>query len=200
MISDRLNTKQPTMDGVFKTIDTVIPGCVEIRPHIYEDNRGRFVKVWNRQVFVDAGLYSEYAEEFYSVSRCGVVRGLHFQLPPMDHVKLVYCVSGRVQDAVLDLRRNSFTYGRFALVELSAQVGNMLYIPKGLAHGFCTLSETATMVYKASSAYSPEHDCGVLWSSAGIPWSITDPILSDRDRAHPSFGAFVSPFDGEAAG
>ncbi|HWR20248.1 MAG TPA: dTDP-4-dehydrorhamnose 3,5-epimerase [Verrucomicrobiae bacterium] len=195
----RLKTRQHAMGSMFEMIDTVIPGCVEIRPRIYEDNRGRFVKGWSRQVFADAGLYAEYAEEFYSVSRCGVVRGLHFQLPPMDQVKLVYCVSGRVQDAVLDLRRNSFTYGRFALVELSAQVGNILYIPKGLAHGFCTLSETATMVYKVSSAYSREHDCGVLWSSAGIPWSITDPILSDRDRAHPSFGAFVSPFDGEAA-
>lgn len=200
MVPDRSSAKQRVMNGMFEMIATSIPGCVEIRPHVHEDDRGRFVKVWHRHMFADAGLYIEYAEEFYSVSRCGVIRGLHFQLPPMDQVKLVYCVSGRVQDAVLDLRRNSFTYGRFALVELSAQVGNMLYIPKGLAHGFCTLSETATMVYKVSSAYSPEHDCGVLWSSAGIPWSITDPILSDRDRAHPSFGAFVSPFDGEAAG
>lgn len=167
---------------------------------VHWDARGRFVKVFHRQAFAAAGLNTEYPEEFYSVSHRGVIRGLHFQSPPMDHVKLVYCVAGEVQDAVLDLRQGSPTYGCHALIELSAQVGNMVYIPKGLAHGFCTLSETATLVYKVSSAYSPEHDCGVLWNSAGIPWSVTDPILSDRDRAHPPFRAFVSPFNSEAAG
>lgn len=200
MVPDRPSAKQRVMSGMFEMIATSIPGCVEIRPHVHEDDRGRFVKVWHRHVFADAGLNTEYAEEYYSASRQGVIRGLHFQSPPMDHVKLVYCVAGRAQDAVLDLRLGSPTYGCHALIELSAQTGNMVYIPEGLAHGFCALSETATLVYKVSSVHSPEHDCGVLWNSAGIPWSVTDPILSERDRAHPPFGAFLSPFNYETTG
>jgi len=187
-------------DDMFELVPTVIPGCMEIRPRIHGDARGRFVKVFHRQAFTAAGLHTDYPEEYYSVSRRGVIRGLHFQSPPMDHIKLVYCVAGEIQDVVLDLRRGSPTYGRHVPIELSAQIGNMVYIPRGLAHGFCTLSETAVMVYKVSSVYSPAHDCGVLWNSAEIPWETDHPVLSERDRAHPPFGAFQSPFSYEAAG
>lgn len=166
---------------------------------VHGDARGRFVKVFHRQAFAAAGLNTEYPEEFYSVSHRGVIRGLHFQLPPMDQVKLIYCVAGTVQDAALDLRLGSPTYGRHVLIELSANVGNMIYIPRGLAHGFCVLSDTATLVYKVSSLYSPAEDCGVLWNSAGIPWETTEPVLSERDRAHPPFEAVLSSFHYEAA-
>lgn len=200
-MSDRLNAAWAAVaDDMFELIPTSIPGCTEIRPRIHRDARGRFVKVFHRQAFAAAGLNTEYPEEFYSVSCRGVIRGLHFQLPPMDHIKLVYCVAGEVQDAVLDLRQGSPAYGRYALIELSADVGNMVYIPRGLAHGFCTLSETATLVYKISSVYSPTHDCGVRWNSAGIPWAATEPVLSERDCTHPPFWTFRSPFDYEAAG
>jgi len=187
-------------DDMFELVATAIPGCVEVRSRIHGDARGRFVKVFHRQAFVAAGLNTDYPEEFYSVSRRGVIRGLHFQSPPMDHIKLVYCVAGEVQDAVLDLRQGSPTYGRHALVALSAEVGNMMYIPRGLAHGFCAVSETATLVYKVSGAYSPTHDCGVLWNSAGIAWEVNEPILSERDRTHPSLDNFASPFNYEAVG
>lgn len=187
--------KVPTKtDEILDLVATVIPGCVELRPRILEDARGRFVKVFNSEAFADHGFETAFAEEYYSVSRRGVIRGLHFQLPPMEHVKLVYCVDGRVQDVVIDLRNGSPTQGKHIVVELSAQAGNMLYIPKGLAHGFCALSESATLVYKVTSGYSPAHDTGILWDSAGIRWAERDPILSVRDRSLPRLADFVSPF------
>lgn len=200
-MSHRLSAARGAVaDEMFELISTLIPGCLEIRPRIHGDARGRFVKVFNRQAFAAAGLNTDYPEEFYSVSHRGVVRGLHFQSPPMDHIKLVYCVAGQIQDAVLDLRRGSPTYGRHVLFELSAEAGNMVYIPRGLAHGFCALSETAILVYKTSSVYSPTHDCGVLWNSVGIRWAATEPVLSKRDRAHPPLEAFQSPFCYEVVG
>lgn len=173
---------------------TSIPGCFEIYPHVVSDDRGCFVKVFHVEAFAAHGLETVYVEEYYSVSRYGVIRGLHFQTPPMDHAKLVYCVEGRVQDVALDLRRGSPSYGRYELFELSAERANMVYLPQGIAHGFCVLSDAATLVYKVSTVYSVKHDAGVLWSSANIPWSVTDPILSARDRAHPPLVDFVSPF------
>jgi dTDP-4-dehydrorhamnose 3,5-epimerase len=181
-------------DQMFAVTPTDIPGVMELRPRLYEDMRGRFVKVFHRESFLAAGLQADYAEEYYSVSRRAVIRGLHFQVPPMDHVKLVYCVQGLIQDAVVDLRLGSPTYGQYALTELSAEAGNVLYVPPGLAHGFCTLSEMAVVVYKASTVHSPDHDCGVLWNSLGIPWASEQPILSDRDQSFLPLGVFASPF------
>lgn len=181
-------------ERLFDTIPSCLPGVWELRSRIHEDRRGRFVKVFHRDAFLSAGLHAEYAETFYSVSHRDVIRGLHFQLPPMAHAKLVYCVQGRIQDAVVDLRRGSPAYGRYAVTELSADAGNVLYVPPGLAHGFCTLSETAVVVYQVSSVYSPEHDRGLRWDSADIPWAVTSPILSDRDQAFPPLDTFVSPF------
>ncbi|MFZ5484202.1 MAG: dTDP-4-dehydrorhamnose 3,5-epimerase [Pseudomonadota bacterium] len=183
-----------TGSSLFTRIDTPLPGCVELRPRIHQDDRGRFVKVFQREAFLALGLAVDFAEEYYSVSRKGVIRGLHFQRPPMDHAKLVYCVAGQVQDAVVDLRAGSPTRGCHAWVELSAERGNMLYIPSGLAHGFCVLSESATLVYKVTSPHSPEHDAGIRWDSAGIPWAVDGPILSERDLRHPAFDDFLTPF------
>lgn len=173
---------------------TSIPGCFEIYPHVISDDRGHFVKVFHAELFAAHGLETVYVEEYYSVSRYGVIRGLHFQTPPMDHAKLVYCVEGRVQDVALDLRRGSPSYGCCQVFELSAEQANMIYLPQGIAHGFCALSDTATLVYKVSTTYSAEHDAGVLWNSADIPWLVADPILSARDRAHPPLADFISPF------
>lgn len=169
-------------------------GCYELQPKVFEDTRGRFVKVFHEPTFVAHGLETVFAEEYYSVSYKGVIRGMHFQLPPMDHVKIVYCVEGEVLDAVIDLRRGSPTYRCFDLFELSAAKANSLYIPKGMAHGFCVRSERAIMVYKVSTVYSPAHDAGVLWNSMGIPWPVTEPVLSERDMAFPKLEEFESPF------
>ena len=181
-------------DRMFEMISACIPGVMELRSRIHEDLRGRFVKVFHQGAFHSMGVRAECAETFYSVSRRHVIRGLHFQIPPAAHSKLVYCVQGKIQDAVVDLRLGSPTYGQCTLTELSADAGNVLYVPQGIAHGFCTLSETAIVVYHVSGVYSPEHDCGVRWDSADIPWAVDCPIMSDRDSSFPTLAAFVSPF------
>ena len=173
---------------------TRIPGCFELQPRIVGDQRGHFVKVFNHSAFVTNGLETAFAEEYYSVSHRGVIRGLHFQIPPKDHVKMVYCVAGQVLDVVVDLRRRSPTYGQFDLMELSAMKANCIYIPKGLAHGFCVISETATLIYKVSTVYAPEHDTGIHWNSVAIPWPLSNPILSARDCTFPALAEFDSPF------
>lgn len=171
-----------------------LAGCFELQPKIFDDVRGRFVKVFHEQAFISQGLATHFAEEYYSVSHKNVVRGLHFQLPPVDHVKMVYCVLGEVMDVVVDLRVGSPTYGQHAVFELSDTKANSVYIPKGMAHGFYARSEHAIMVYKVSTVYSPEHDAGILWNSAGIPWPVNDAILSARDKGFPALGEFTSPF------
>ncbi len=174
--------------------ETPIPGCFAIHPRILNDDRGCFVKVFHEEAFAARGLETVYAEEYYSVSRRGVIRGLHFQTPPVDHVKLIYCVAGHVQDVVVDLRVGSPSFGCYALIDLNSDVANMVYIPKGVAHGFCVLSDVATLVYKVSTVYSMRHDAGVLWSSVGIPWAVTEPVLSERDQSHLPLEQYVSPF------
>ncbi len=171
-----------------------IAGCFELQPRVFEDARGRFVKVFHEQAFAAQGLETGFAEEYYSVSHKNVVRGMHFQVPPMDHVKMVYCVEGEVLDAVVDLRVGSPTYGHFELFELSSSKANSIYIPKGMAHGFCALSEHSIMVYKVGAVHSPEYDAGVLWDSVGISWPVKKAILSVRDKSFPRFDDFLSPF------
>lgn len=171
-----------------------LPGCYELQPKVFDDDRGRFVKIFHEQTFAAQGLATNFAEEYYSASHKNVIRGMHFQLPPMDHVKMVYCVEGEVLDAVVDLRVGSPTYRQYALFELSAAKANSIYIPKGMAHGFCALSDRAIMVYKVSTVYSPAHDAGVLWNSVGIPWPAMDPVMSARDQGFPTLAQFESPF------
>ncbi|MBI5429522.1 MAG: dTDP-4-dehydrorhamnose 3,5-epimerase [Nitrosomonadales bacterium] len=182
---------------MFELKSSKIDGCFELQSKAFKDIRGKFVKVFHEQAFAAQGLETVFAEEYYSVSYKNVIRGLHFQLPPMDHVKMVYCVEGEVLDAVVDLRRGSPTYRQYVLFELSSTKANSIYIPKGMAHGFCALSDRAIMVYKVSTVYSPEHDAGVLWNSAGIPWPTTQAILSARDQSFPRLENFESPFNYE---
>lgn len=174
---------------------TAIPGCFEIIPRLLTDERGSFVKTYHHDMFHQHGLETDWREEYYSISRKGVLRGLHFQVPPHDHAKLVYCIAGRVLDAVLDLRIGSPTYQQHILFELNAETAHMLYLPKGVAHGFYTLSESATMMYKVTTVYAAECDSGILWSSVGIPWPDKTPIVSARDNAFPVFADFrANPF------
>ena len=175
-------------------IPTSLESCFSIHPKILEDGRGRFVKTFHKEIFLELGLQTFFPEEYYSVSSKGVLRGLHFQLPPQECAKLVYCVQGCVFDAVLDLRRSLPTFGEYYTLELDADKANMLYIPPGLAHGFYVLSERATMVYKVSTVYSPKHDTGILWNSVEIPWPDKNPIISARDSKFIEFDQFQSPF------
>lgn len=179
---------------VLEKLPTAISGCHELRPRVVVDARGAFVKTFNRESYAALGLRTDWAEQYYSVSRRGVLRGLHFQVPPADHAKLVYCTAGEVWDVAVDLRRGSPSYGRSWSLTLSAGAGNMLYLPAGLAHGFYTLSDTATLVYNVTSGYSPEHDCGIRWDSAGIDWPDRQPLLSERDQGFGALENFASPF------
>lgn len=179
---------------MFELTATPLNGCYEIKPKIQNDDRGRFVKIFHSPEFEKLGLETDFQEEYYSVSHAGVVRGLHFQRPEMDHAKLVYCVSGGVFDVVVDLRIGSPTYTKSYSIELSVEKGNCLYIPKGFAHGFAVESGQATMVYKVSTVYSPENDDGVLWCSLDVDWPIKNPILSIRDSKFEPLDRFDSPF------
>lgn len=173
---------------------TKIHGCCIILPRVLSDERGMFIKTYHDEMFSRHGLNTEWKEEYYSVSHNNVLRGLHFQMPPHDHEKLVYITSGRVLDVVVDLRKASPTYGQHVITELSAENNNMLYIPRGCAHGFYVSSGIAVMHYKVSSVYAPTHDTGILWNSAGIAWPNTNPLISPRDGSFPRMQDFVSPF------
>ena len=179
---------------MFDAEETSLPGCLRICPIVRADRRGTFVKTFHVEEFRQLGLPTSFAEEYFSVSQHGVLRGLHFQIPPMEHEKIVYCAQGEVLDAVGDLRRGSPTYGRHELFHLCAEEGTMIYIPKGMAHGFYVLSENALMMYQVTSVYAPDCDAGVRWDSAGIPWNTVHPILSERDTSFPPLDEFVSPF------
>jgi len=175
-------------------IPNTIHGCFEIRPMVIEDERGLFVKTFHEQVFAEHGLETHFAETYFSKSFKGVLRGLHFQVPPHDHAKLIFCLAGSVKDVVVDLRIGSATYGKFASFILDAETANMVYIPRGLAHGFYTISESAIMVYNVTSIYSQQKDTGIHWNSVGIDWPDNNPIVSKRDGQLVPFGEFESPF------
>jgi dTDP-4-dehydrorhamnose 3,5-epimerase len=173
---------------------TLIPGCHEIHPKVFRDDRGSFVKTFHQDMFTSRGLNTTFAEEYYSVSYKNVLRGMHFQLPPMAHTKLVYCVLGEVLDVVVDLRVGSPTYGKCQKFELSADKANLVHIPPGLAHGFYVTSEIAIMMYKVSTVYAPNLDVGIRWDSIAFSWPKSDPIMSQRDQNFRTFAEFNSPF------
>lgn len=173
---------------------TEIPGCYEIQLNVFEDHRGRFIKTFHQDTFAEYGLDCHFAEAYYSISSQNILRGLHFQLPPKDHTKLVHCAEGEILDAVVDLRIDSPTYGQCTTFHLSAKHGNLIYIPSGLAHGFYILSQRAVVMYQVSTVYSPEHEQGILWNSAGINWPSQSPIISEKDSNWQSLCEFQSPF------
>jgi dTDP-4-dehydrorhamnose 3,5-epimerase len=173
---------------------TAIPGCFEIECQKFEDQRGSFVKTFQIEFFTSQGLRSDWREEYYSVSARNVVRGLHFQTPPADHAKLVYCVAGQVLDVVVDLRIGSPAFGKPCAFDLSAARANCLYLPAGVAHGFLSLADESILQYKVTSVYSPADDCGLLWSSIDYDWPVANPVTSERDASHPRLADYDSPF------
>jgi len=182
---------------MMQLLESSLQGCFEIQNRRFEDERGLFVKTFHKPTFEKLGLHTDFPEEYYSTSKKGVIRGMHFQLPPHDHVKLVYCSSGSVMDVVVDLRKGSPTFGKYAVFEVTSEKNNMIYIPKGMAHGFCALKDQTIMHYKQSTVYSPEHDAGILWSSIDVDWGIDKPVLSERDQGFERFENFETPFTNE---
>jgi dTDP-4-dehydrorhamnose 3,5-epimerase len=177
-----------------KIINSALSGCYEIFPEIFHDERGKFVKPFHSGIFKKLNLCTDFKEEYYSISQKNVLRGLHFQLPPEDHVKLVYCTSGSAMDVVVDLRLDSITYGQHAMFELSPAKGNSVYIPSGMAHGFYALQDNTVMIYKTSTVYAPTKDAGLRWNSVSINWPEAEYIISERDKKLVTFDNFESPF------
>lgn len=172
-----------------KVIPTHIESLVIIEPQVFGDDRGYFMETYNREAFADAGLYMEFVQDNQSMSRKGVLRGLHLQTK-YSQGKLVRVISGEVYDVGVDLRRGSPTYGQYAGVTLSGENRKMLYVPEGFAHGFLVLSDEAVFTYKCTQLYHPEYEAGIIYSDPdiGIDWptgGIT-PVLSDKDTKLPT--------------
>lgn len=177
---------------------TAIEGVVIIEPKLFNDSRGYFFESYNKKAFDEEVANVDFVQDNESCSTRGVMRGLHFQLPPYTQAKLVRCVEGRVLDVALDLRKESPTYGQHVSVELSAENHRQFFIPEGFAHGFAVLSERAVFQYKCNNFYAPGHEGGIsiLDDTLGIDWQIKpeEAILSDKDTKHPLFADFKSPF------
>lgn len=166
-----------------KVIPTHLDGVFVVQNKKFEDHRGLFVKTYHEEIFRDAGIDTDFKESFYSVSKKGVLRGMHFQLPPHDHSKLVYVTDGEILDVAVDIRKDSPTFGQYFSTILSSENVKSLYLDKGIAHGFLTLSECATVVYLTSTVHSPESEVGISWNSFGFNWQKINPIMSERDRS-----------------
>lgn len=179
---------------MFEVLPTDLPDLVVLRPHVFTDDRGCFVKTFHSDAFRENGIDFVPAEEYFSVSHKNVLRGMHLQEPPAAHNKLVYCAVGRVLDVVVDLRKSSPTHGNVFSRELCAVNREMLFIPVGFAHGFLAMEDDSMMVYQASTTHAPEHDKGILWSSIDFMWPVVSPIVSVRDSRLPPLAEFHSPF------
>jgi len=172
-------------------IKTEISDVLIFEPKVFGDDRGFFFESFNQKIFEEAvGREVNFIQDNHSKSAKGVLRGLHFQLPPFAQAKLVRCVVGEVFDVAVDIRKDSPTFGKWVGVNLSAENKRQLWIPEGFAHGFLVLSETAEFVYKTTNYYAPQYDRGILWSdqNIGIKWPqlATQPLLSDKDSKQPS--------------
>lgn len=181
-----------------EVIKTSIVGPVIIKPRIFDDARGYFYESYNKKVFDELVEPVDFVQDNQSMSSFGVMRGLHFQRPPHAQAKLVRCIQGRVLDVAVDIRKGSPTYGKHVAVELSEENKLQFFIPRGFAHGFVVLSETALFQYKCDNYYAPEADGGIsiLDDSLGIDWQINikEALLSDKDKKHPLLAEFDSPF------
>ena len=174
---------------------TPFEGLLIIQPKVYKDARGYFMESYNQQLWGDA-LGVNFVQDNESLSQKGVLRGLHFQHPPFAQAKLVRVITGSVLDVVVDLRKNSVTYGQHFKMLLTAENKEQLFIPKGFAHGFLTLEDNTLFSYKCSDYYHPESEDALLWNDTtlGIDWQIADPLLSEKDKVSKIFATFNSPF------
>ena len=180
-----------------KVTPTALDGVLILEPKVFGDERGFFLESFNQRVFDEAvGRHVEFVQDNHSRSQRGVLRGLHYQLPPHEQGKLVRVVSGAVFDVAVDMRRSSPTFGRWVGVELSAENQRQLWIPPGFAHGFLVVSETADFLYKTTGYYAAQAEAAVRWDepALGIAWPQLglSPVLSGKDRDAPAFAASMA--------
>jgi dTDP-4-dehydrorhamnose 3,5-epimerase len=178
--------------------DTDIPGVLVFEPKVFEDNRGAFFESYNENLFRAQGITFNWVQDNQSSSNYGVIRGLHFQLPPYDQSKLVRVLRGKILDVVVDLRKGSPTFGKRHYIVLSAKNRKQLLVPKGLAHGFSVLSKRAEVFYKCDRFYHKESESGILYNDPylSIDWRIPagDEIVSDKDLSLPLFNKEMDSF------
>ena len=185
---------------MLKIKKTLIADLIEIIPEIFTDNRGNFLEAYNQHEFEKIGICEEFVQDNQSCSRKGTLRGLHFQTAHPQG-KLVRAVSGRVYDVAVDLRNESPTFGKWHGVILDSEKQNMLYIPRGFAHGFLALTENCVQSYKCTDFYDPKGEGGLMWNdkTIGIDWKAVapeiEPLLSEKDTKHPAFDMNASYFD-----
>ena len=176
--------------------ETVLEGVYIINNFNAIDNRGLFAKTFNKNYFNENNLDFEIRESYYSISNKNVIRGMHFQLPPNDHEKLVYVPKGSIIDVVLDLRKESKIFKQFISVELSDENKRSIFIPKGLAHGFKSLRNDTITVYNVSTEYDEKSDQGITYNSFGYNWNSDEIVMSNRDKEFKSLDSFceTNPF------
>ncbi|RSK28668.1 dTDP-4-dehydrorhamnose 3,5-epimerase [Bacillus sp. HMF5848] len=171
-----------------KVMETKLPGVVIIEPKVFGDHRGFFMETYNQQVFEENNIKYNFIQDNHSLSvPAGTIRGLHYQLEPKAQTKLVRCIRGAIYDVAVDIRKGSPTFGQWVGVILSEANKRQLLVPKGFAHGFCTLVDNTEVTYKVDELYSPEHDRGILWNDPllNIDWPTSHAILSEKDTKHP---------------
>jgi dTDP-4-dehydrorhamnose 3,5-epimerase len=181
-----------------KFIKTEIPDVYIIEPSVFGDNRGYFLESYNQKKFEEVVGKTSFVQDNESKSSKGVLRGLHFQKPPFEQAKLVRVVEGEVLDVAVDIRKNSKTYGKHVSVLLSGENKRQLFVPRGFAHGFLVLSNSATFAYKVDNSYAPDFDAGIRWDDKqlNIQWGLEDSMIkvSAKDAELPFLSEFESPF------
>tara|TARA_B110000003_G_scaffold174133_1_gene173740 strand:+ start:366 stop:920 length:555 start_codon:yes stop_codon:yes gene_type:complete len=181
-----------------KFVKTKIEGLIILEPTVFGDIRGYFLESFNQDQFEEIVGKVSFVQDNESKSSKGVLRGLHFQKPPFDQAKLVRCIEGKVLDVAVDLRNGSKTYGQHIAIELSGENKKQLFVPRGFAHGFLVLSESAIFTYKVDNVYAPDYDSGIYWndSTLNIPWGVdkSEILVSKKDSKLSFFSEFKSPF------
>jgi dTDP-4-dehydrorhamnose 3,5-epimerase len=181
-----------------KFVETKISDVIIIEPTVFGDERGYFLESYNQNKFEEVVGKTSFVQDNESKSSKGVLRGLHFQKPPFEQAKLVRCIEGEVLDVTVDIRKNSKSYGQHVAVLLSGENKRQLFVPRGFAHGFLVLSDTATFAYKVDNTYAPEFDAGIRWNDKelNIQWGLeeSEVLVSAKDAELPFFSEFDSPF------
>jgi len=181
-----------------KIFEKKLKGVFEIQLEPRFDSRGFFMRTFDDKIFKELDLDRKWVQENHSRStQKGIVRGLHFQLPPFTETKMIRAISGEVLDVFVDLRAGSPTFGQWESIHLSEDRHNCAFIPRGFAHGFCTLTDFSEVVYKVDNYYSPENECGLLWNDPdiGIEWPLSDIFVSEKDNKNYRIKEFINQFE-----
>jgi dTDP-4-dehydrorhamnose 3,5-epimerase len=176
-----------------------LEGTYVIELNHIADSRGFFMRGYDKEIFCKNGVDRDWVQENHSRSEeKGIIRGLHFQIPPYAETKLIRCIKGAVLDVFVDLRLNSKTFGQWDSVELSEENKKYAYIPRGFAHGICTLTDISEVLYKVDNIYKSEYEVGIIWNDKDInvKWNIENPFLSDKDKKNITLKEFISKYKG----